>query len=117
MTLQAIIELVRFEFRRYGFRADGATIETHSSTVSVDFEREPATGMSAFSQDSVTPYLRIWHEIEGEIALETEIPIPGRSVIELGVGYSHHGSGSNGITRRYSLTVDAFGPHATLRPA
>tara|TARA_R110000868_G_scaffold204124_1_gene452148 strand:- start:1695 stop:2054 length:360 start_codon:yes stop_codon:yes gene_type:complete len=118
MKLNEIIELARFEFRRYGFRADGATIVQNGrlrKEVVVEFATEPATGQAAFSQAGVTSHLRIWHENNGDISrFDVEIPV---TEVELGVSYTHHNGGRNGISRRYILAFDAFGGAPALRAA
>jgi hypothetical protein len=102
MTIRELTEMARFEFRRYGFRADGGTIRKKGEMVDVDFDPEPPTGQAAFSQSSVLPYLRIWRKLDvlGLLLMDYDIVDP---VVELGISYEHYGKGSNGATVDYDF--------------
>ncbi len=114
-TVGDAIELVRFELRRYGFRADGGTIsKSRDGQIVAEFEVEPATGQAAFSQDSVKSHLRIWVK-ELAAASGSVIPLEKPCCIDVSVGYTHCGnSGRNGWSARYELSRESFSDSAKL---
>jgi hypothetical protein len=116
MTIRELTELARFEFRRYGFRADGGIIYGKTDRVDVDFTPEPSTRQAAFSQSSVTPRFGIWHQNNGDATWDSAIK-PTDSVVDLGVSYKHYGTGSNGYVVRYELVQHPFGDPPVLRRA
>ncbi len=60
LKIADIIEMVRFEFRRYGFRADGGQVVRNTNGLQVEFDQEPATGHAAFTQEIVYPRFHLW---------------------------------------------------------
>jgi hypothetical protein len=101
-SLRNLLKLVRFEFRRFGYRVDGEPIIKGRY---VEFDYEPATGQAAFSQHAVQPCLRVFG-VEEDMTLDTEIAID--TVITLGVSYKHVDSGGNGYTVRYEIKCLPF---------
>jgi hypothetical protein len=112
ITLQAITKLARFEFRRFGFRADGQNVEYRTTTSTIiEFNAEPATGQAAFSQNRVNTYVRLWGNPKNN-EIVTEEP---ELVVDLGVSYTHVNSGSNGYTVRYLIKKESsFGDSVRL---
>jgi len=107
VSIETIKQLVRMEFRRYGFRADGdapATVRDGSESLSMEFEEEAATGQAGFSQKAVTCHARVWLKDDNE-----------RRGLELCVQYAHWGSGQNGYDIHYELVGQAFGDPPRLR--
>jgi hypothetical protein len=98
-----IAKLVQFEFRRFGFRADGVRVAPREEWKSymVEFDREPATGMAAFSQDWVEIGARIW----SDPTPENTVPLKDEKgpAIELTVHYRHPAGGHNGYSQFYEL--------------
>lgn len=115
MTVNKIMELARFEFRRYGFRCDTPILSRASESIVATFELEPAAGQASFSQVSVACYVRIWDKTQN-VGWEYDIPVNDKISIELGVRYDHH-FGSNGICRAYILSVDSLFGEWKLRAA
>lgn len=113
-TIQEVIELARFEFRRYGFRADGGKSDKVHETVRITFDQEPATGQAAFTQYTVTPYVRIWcdaHDEDGQYVVKSDAEEIG---LDLCVSYVHVSGGGNGFNVPYTLKLTHF-DGATLR--
>lgn len=106
MDSKGILEAARIEFRRFGFRCDGGVLSKQQDDYRLySFDTEAATGMAAFSQYTVTPYVRIWDS-------------SGRSgdvLIELGVSYTHFQSGSNGWSATYSASRNFADESASIR--
>jgi hypothetical protein len=104
LRIQEVIELVRFEFRRYGFRADGpGEIKAKESSIRCEFEAEPATGQAAFTQYKIVPHFRIWVGAETADAQGVLKTDEERISLDLSVSYEHVNGGSNGLDVRYEL--------------
>lgn len=106
MTSETILEAARIEFRRFGFRCDGGNLSRQQDENSLyTFDTEAATGMAAFSQYTVTPYVRIWNTsgISGDVRLD------------LGVSYTHFGSGSNGWSATYTASLNFVDESVSIR--
>ena len=114
INIRDIVELARFEFRRYGFRADGGRVETvtargeSGSGLKCGFDAEPATGQAAFSQYRVIPHFRIWGVSNAESPDFLKVDAE-RLPLDLSVSYEHIDSGSNGYSARYELRSRVFG--------
>jgi len=121
VSIETIKQLVRMEFRRYGFRADGdapATVRDGSESLSMEFEEEAATGQAGFSQKAVTCHARVWlkdDEAEAKPLMGLPIAYNERRGLELCVQYAHWGSGQNGYDIHYELVGQAFGDPPRLR--
>jgi hypothetical protein len=117
VTIYDVLELVRFEFRRYGFRADGGKITRNTNGLHVEFCTEPATGQAAFTQDAVEPYFILWVS-DLSMDLAAVIPPPDKVwVLDVGVSYTHFGDGRNGHSARYTIIQPPFGDPPILRRA
>jgi hypothetical protein len=114
IQIQAVMELVRMEFRRYGFRADGGKSRRAEKTVHCEFDEEAATGQAAFSQYTVVPYCRIWVEAESAELHDVLITDEERISIDLYVSYEHVNGGGNGYSVRYEL-IRRFSDEIRLR--
>ena len=114
ISVKDLSELIRFEFRGYGFRADGfaTDISKDGKLLFISFGPEPATGQAKFSQKSCVCYATV--RLREEDVANLPFPIvlsadDNREIgLDLGVSYTHWNVGSNGIAVGYVLRLDSF---------
>ena|SRR3990167_3612572 len=122
ITISKIAELVAEELRSYGFKCDGsATTITYNygggEYIRVNFGKERASGMAAFTQTEVEAEFVVWIN-KGvvsdksapwdlwNVVLSEAHPVDQNLMnagVSVSVNYKHHGGGSNGLTRRFGV--------------
>lgn len=118
-TIGDLIGLSQDVFRGYGFRCDNmvCTRDTKSpGYVVATWDREPATGMAAFSVVKIQPKAEMYIEALADAGtrlgpedlmrfdrLDQKALREGDLRIRLKVSYNHHSGGGNGIDRMFVM--------------
>jgi len=102
MTIKELIEIVRFELRRYNFLVEGP-ISIQRNVIW--FSKEPSTCQASFSQDWVQPYIKSFctEDISEDFVLDRE-----NWHFRIGVRYGHVAGEENGYEIQYRLEIYHF---------
>jgi len=93
---KAVIKASIEALKGYGFKCENPQSEKieskaiNSVGLKVVFDPEPATGMAAFSQETVQLSIMFYEP----------------DIVEMRVRYNHHGRGSNGVNRTFVALIE-----------